>query len=243
MNSSNFVVPKVAEHRLFDLLSDKTSNETKLNAARWYLEMMIHEFFSMEAVNKYGTKFHELTLHKKIEVLQEFYDADLILLMNKIRVCGNQGAHYNLSLDLSNEEIKELVDQALGLFEYLLIKWFEINTIIKTEYTARIFSTIYLNVRIRVLEKLILIEKNNKNCQHENLMTLFHKYIIALVKSDRKNDAIQFFKDLHASGRININRSDYNKYIKSIDRLENGKKKVSWPLLTICLTVKETLTM
>ena len=225
MNDIVHAIPKVAHHRIFDLLSESTSKETKLATCRWFVEMIIDVFFSDFLIKNVGEKkCLSMNLYNKIKVIKEsehFNDA-IGLTMDEIRLKGNSGAHYNHDLP-SEIEIQEIITKCLRIFDLLLIDWFEKNRFDKTQNTAVILSTLLPSIRVRVISHFCKIENISSNYDK----ALFHKLLLAHVK----NNDVKLAKELLSSAKESskIDDNEYLFELESIDKIA-VKMKVSLPV-------------
>ena len=213
-------IPKVAHHRIFDLLSDSTSKETKLATCRWFVEMIIDVFLSDFLINEVGEKeYGKMSLFSKIEKIKnsKCFDVSIGLIMDEIRVKGNSGAHYNQDLP-TDYETKETVFQCLRIFDLLLVDWFQKNGFDKTRKTAVIFSTLLPSTRVRVLKHF---------CKEENIVSsydkaIFHKLLLAHVKNHEVKTAKELLERAKNSEKIND-----EEYFSELESIEVIAKKMT----------------
>lgn len=207
-----YVTPIKAQHRLYDLMSDKTSSEAKLNAARWYAEMMIDLFFSEDIKSQLGNiKFNKLSLLEKINKLKESNPpAGLIDTLYYVKDFGDQGSHYSSTpIAFTEIQIENTIKKALGLFDMALYETLKDGKIAETPSTATILSTFLPATRARVLEKLI--DFKNFDCTSEFDAGLLDKYLMALLKDNKKNKA---FKKIDSLLKANLITPADSKYLK-----------------------------
>jgi len=171
--------------------------------------MMIEKFFKDEIVVN-EKEWEKLKLYKKIEKLEVKFSPDLIDKLNEIRLLGNKASHYNK--ELTEVELNTIVNLALGLYEELLIHYF--NNLPKQDFLigARILSTLFPDLRVKVYSKLIDIENFDVTSEYE--WSVFDKYSMALTKSGNLKEAISLLEKLEnrTVGNVEIkNWVDHNK--------------------------------
>lgn len=195
------LVPKVGHHRLYDLVSEKTSLETKASTARWYAEMMIDLFFSANAKEKVGEdKFNKLSLGEKIKILREWCSDELIDALNLIKQFGDIASHYNPSKTIKESEVNKIIVKALSLFDYALIDLMKDGGIRKTEVTAVLFSTFLPSIRVRVLSSILDLSDIKGNS--DNDMFLLDKLLLALTKNGEGKKAQKLLSKLRKEEKI-----------------------------------------
>jgi hypothetical protein len=217
--------PKKGEHRLSEMLSENSSLETKANASRWYLEMMIDLFLSKESKqNLSEIIFKKLSLSDKIEDISKYYSKDIIDTLHLIKNVGDKGSHYSSDVRLNKKEIDTVVKKATNLFTLILIDHLKKEPLDKTYNRAVIFSTLLPSIRENVLYSLI----NFKKIETEMDYALLDKYIIACTKNNRINQIKKKLKELNKKNIIDS--VFYSFQLKSIQAIEQGMKKNELPI-------------
>lgn len=217
--------PKKGEHRLSEMLSEHSSLETKANASRWYVEMMIDLFLSKELkVSLSEQEFKKLRLNDKIEKIKQYYDKDIIDTLYLIKSVGDKGSHYSSDTTLNKKEIDTIVNKATNLFTLILIDHIRKVPLEKTFNRAVIFSTLLPSIRENVLYSLI----NFKQIKTEKDYALLDKYILACTKNNRINHITKKLKELNKNNIIDS--VFYNFQLKSIKAIEEGMKKNELPI-------------
>lgn|GEM_PF-1848501 len=220
----NKPIPLEGKNCFYDMISNENSFEAKANASRRYAEMIISLFLTSEIkLEKNSDKFNAKSLGNKIRSLQKYYDNKIIQSLYFIKSIGDKGSHYNVNNKLTEKEIIKVVEVSLGLFELILIDYFKKTRLDKTYNTARIFSTLFPNVRVNILSKLINL-KQIKNRYDEEVL---HKYLLALVKSGRKNKAYRVLDEAKKNG---INDNLYIQEKDSIRIILEGMNKNELPI-------------
>ncbi|MBU3073861.1 hypothetical protein [Clostridium estertheticum] len=105
----------------------------------------------------------------------------------------------------------------------ILIDYFKKTRVDKTYNTARIFSTLFPDVRANILSALINL-KQIKDRYDEDVL---HRYLLALVKSGRKTKAYRVLDEAKKNG-INDNLYIYEK--DSIGKIVEGMNKNELPI-------------
>jgi hypothetical protein len=219
----NHLAPKVAEHRLYDLFSEKTSFETKASTARWYAEMMIDLFFSKESKKIVGKEnFIKLSLGEKLKHIKQTSSKELIDSLNFIKQFGDEASHYKPDNILNKKDVDKVIEKALSLFDFALIDLIKDGGIGKTPITARLFSTFLPSIRVRVIRSIIDI--NSVRGDSDNDMALLDKLLLALTKNGEGKKAIKLLEKLKKKGNIGIEHVDFwKKKIQTIQsKIEEG---------------------
>jgi hypothetical protein len=202
------LVPKVGEHRLYDLLSENTSLETKASTARWYAEMMIDLFFSAKRKKELGeSKFNNLSLGDKIKIIKPEYSSDLIDALNLIKQFGDIASHYKPERSIDEKNVKKIIEKALSLFDFVLIDLMKDRGIRKTEVTATLFSTFLPSIRIRVLRSIT--DLSSIKGDSDNDMFLLDKLVLALTKNGESKKAFRILEKLKKEEKIGEYHFDF----------------------------------
>lgn len=209
--------PKVAHHRVQELLSPSSSPETKAHIARWYGEMIIELFLSDAAKSRVGSQtFKKFPLENKIKEIKSDFGKDIIDTLWIIKDFGDKASHYNDEYRPSESEASEIVKKAINLFTLILIDHLKKEGLEKTYNRATIFSILFPSVREMVLYELV-----NFNDLSDNLnLELLHKYVLACVKNGGRNKIRRKLASLYKSKKINTSFYEYE--IRSIDAIESG---------------------
>lgn len=217
--------PKKGEHRLSEMLSEHSSLETKANASRWYVEMMIDLFLSKESKKRLSEKiFKKLPLSDKIEKIKQDYDENIIDTLYLIKSIGDKGSHYSSDVTLNKKEIDTAVKKATNLFTLILIDHIKKVPLEKTFNRAVIFSTLLPSIRENVLFSLI----DFKKIETEKEYALLDKYILACTKNNRGNQIKKKLKELDKENIIDS--KFYNFQLKSVRSIEDGMKRNELPI-------------
>ena len=201
---SEHLVPKVGEHRLYDLFSEKTSLETKASTARWYAEMMIDLFFSEKGKEELGEdKFNSLPLGDKIKIIKPYVSIELINSLNHIKQFGDIASHYKPGRTIKEEEVNNIVEKSLLLFDFALIDLLKDGGLRATEVTGTLFSTFLPSVRVRVLRKIINL--NDINYRSDDDMYHLDKSVLALTKNGEISKALRILEKLRKNNQIDEN--------------------------------------
>ncbi|WP_017921815.1 hypothetical protein [Burkholderia gladioli] len=183
---SDKLIPKRAEGRLYDLFSATSSAAAKGNAARWYAEMIIDLLLGERLKAERGVAaFRRLSLGEKLEGIRADVDPAIIDSLRAIKDFGDKASHYDPDQVLSPAEARQSVDRAIDLIVQILIDELKVRRLDSHAVRARIFSTLFPDVRVRVLSSLIDFAKPLDEYQ----LALIHKFCIACVKNEQFNKA------------------------------------------------------
>ncbi|WP_421377179.1 hypothetical protein ACOCG7_05950 [Paraburkholderia sp. DD10] len=208
-------IPKSAEHRLADLLSDTSSPETKAGTARWYVEMFIDTFLSSDIKEKIGiAQFRKLSLGEMIQSIGESFGAEMRSSLLLIKNFGDRASHYNPSSFISHEDAEKVVSTAIDLFALALIHELKTNPLNSASSRATIFSTIFPSVRERVLRDLMVLS----DPLDEYNAALLHKYCLACTKNGNVNKARRKLDELRKKNFIDEAR--YYFEVESIRKIQ-----------------------
>lgn len=197
----NHLIPKVGEHRLYDLTSEKTSAETKASAARWYAEMMIDLFFSHDAKKNLGeTEFNRLALGEKIKLLKKPGTENLVNSLNLIKEFGDKASHYLPGRTIEKKHVTNVINKALELFDFALIDLMKDGGIRKTEFTAKLFSTFLPSIRVRVIKSVLDIGSIDPGSDDD--MFLLDKLLLAQVKNGEGKKSLKLLDKLQKESRL-----------------------------------------
>ena len=186
-------IPKVAEHRISDLLSENSSPSAKGNAARWYAEMFIDLFLSDRAKLDVGeNEFNKMFLGEKIRKIQSYVSPEIVSALYEIKEFGDKASHYSPGTVILNDDAEKIVDVAINLIIFVLVDELKKDKLNSNLSRATIFSTIFPVMRERVL--LELLEKASPLDEY-NLFIL-HKYCLACVKNNKFNKARRLLDSL-----------------------------------------------
>lgn len=195
------LIPHAGQHRLYDLQSESTSLEAKASAARWYAEMMIDLFFSVQGKEELGEEaFNRLSLGDKIKKIRPHYSQQLIDSLNLIKQFGDMASHYKPDRILDEKDVANVIDKSLSLFDFALIDIMKDRGIRKTEVTATLFSTFLPSIRIRVLKEILDLQSVKGDCDDD--MFLLDKLVLALTKNGEAKKAIRTLESLKKKERI-----------------------------------------
>lgn len=228
---TDYLTPKIGQHRINDMLSEATSLETKASTARWYAEMMIDLFLSKEVKCAIGEEdFYKLTLSEKIKGIKPFFSEQIIDSLQLIRNFGNKAAHYNPNVKIRETDVKKIVEKALTLFDLLLVNLLKDGGYEKTEYTPKIFSTFLPSIRCRVLNAIVDL---NSVCCKDDIgdrtdILMVHKLLLAYVKNGERKKAINVIKKLKKKN--SLNSKWYSRFKKAIDVMDENVKKNILPI-------------
>lgn len=221
------LIPRVGQHRLYDLTSENTSAETKASTARWYAEMMIDLFFSERGKSIVGDKkFNSLSLGEKIKIIKEFHSSELIDALNIIKNFGDKASHYYPDRKIDTREVEKIIEKSLSLFDYVLIELMKDGGIRKTEVTATLFSTFLPSIRVRVLKKIINFESLRGDSDED--MFLLDKLFLALTKNGEGKKAIRLLHKIKSKENISDYHVDF--WMEKINLIQ---KKINENLLPI----------
>lgn len=197
----NHLIPRVGEHRLYDLTSDNTSAETKASAARWYAEMMIDLFFSHDAKSEVGDdQFNKLSLGEKIKLIRKPETENLVNSLNHIKNFGDAASHYRPGRVINKIDVEEVTEKAFELFDFALIDIVKDGGIRKTEITAKLFSTFLPSIRVRVLKAIL--NTNAVDPASDNDMFLLDKLLLAQTKCGEIKKAFRLLDKLRGKGKL-----------------------------------------
>jgi hypothetical protein len=197
------LIPHQASHRIADLLSDNSSNETKAQTARWFAEMMIKDFLSDEFTE--GGNHKELSLGELISKLNGRLDSKIIDALNLIKEFGDKASHYNPDIKLSSSDSKKAVDAAFDLFPLLIINHLRKSPLNSHPDRATLLSTILPKIRLKVLDELINFDDISNDYQVE----LLHKWCLACVKNGGREKARRKLNSLLKNGKISKEICDF----------------------------------
>lgn len=224
---SEHLVPKVGEHRLYDLFSEKTSLETKASTARWYAEMMIDLFFSEKGKEKLGEeKFNNLSLGDKIKEIRPYSSTELINSLNHIKQFGDIASHYKPGRIIKEKEVHSIVEKSLSLFDFALIDLLKNGGLRTTKVTGTLFSTFLPSVRVRVLRKIINLSDINYHSDDD--MYHLDKLVLALTKNGEISKALKILEKLRGNNQIDVNSMIFWR-----EKLELIQEKIDEDILPI----------
>ncbi|MFT5594290.1 MAG: hypothetical protein ACI8SR_002679 [Oceanicoccus sp.] len=221
---STILSPKVGENRLSEMTSPDTTPETKCWAARWYAEMMVELFLSDTAKQK-KKDFESLSLGNKIKEISEEYSEKLISSLYLIEDLGNQASHFKKGRAITEAESIKAVENAIGLFDLILVDLFKNQGLAKTLNTAKIFSTFLPSIRVNVLAKLLDFSKFDNNSEYD--IGVLHKYLLALTKNGQREKARRLIKKLLKKETIDQDMFTY--WENSINVISNNSKNLPIP--------------
>lgn len=222
------LIPKVGEHRLYDLTSNQTSLETKASTARWYAEMMIDLFFSYEAKSNLGEDaFNKLSLGDKISVLRKPGAEKLTQSLDLIKDFGDKASHYQPGRVIKESDVERVVTLSLELFDLALIDLMKNGGIRKTEITAKLFSTFLPSIRIRVLKSIINMRFIRPDSDED--MFILDKILLAYTKNGEIKKARRLLEKLQKQGALPQSHVEFWKEKIQIiqEKLEAGILPVS----------------
>ncbi|WP_312773509.1 hypothetical protein [Pseudomonas rhodesiae] len=222
------LVPKVGEHRLYDLTSNQTSLETKASTARWYAEMMIDLFFSYEAKSNLGEDaFNKLSLGDKISILRKPGAEKLTQSLDLIKDFGDKASHYQPGRVIKESDVEKVVTLSLELFDLALIDLMKNGGIRKTEITAKLFSTFLPSIRIRVLKSIINMRFIRPDSDED--MFILDKILLAYTKNGEIKKARRLLEKLQKQGALPQSHVEFWKEKIQIiqEKLEAGILPVS----------------
>jgi len=228
MQLKDHLVPKVGEHRLYDLTSNQTSLETKASTARWYAEMMIDLFFSYEAKSNLGEdSFNKLSLGDKISILRKPGAEKLTQSLDLIKDFGDKASHYQPGRVIKESDVERVVTLSLELFDLALIDLMKNGGIRKTEITAKLFSTFLPSIRIRVLKSIINMRFIRPDSDED--MFILDKILLAYTKNGEIKKARRLLEKLQKQGALPQSHVEFWKEKIQIiqEKLEAGILPVS----------------
>jgi len=218
-------VPYVGKTMYSDMISDNVSPEGRATASRRYTEMIIDLFLSKELKEEVGeNKYYRMSLGERIKGIANTTSKEIIDTLYRIKDFGDKAAHFNPNVELREKDIEKISKDALGIFELILIDYFKKTDFHRTYNTAVIFSTLFPQIRANVLSKLY----NNVYIRKQKDREIFHKYIIALVKSNKANKAKEILRKYKKKGVI-----DYIVYdieMQSIKNISEGMRRDKLPI-------------
>lgn len=217
------LIPHQASHRIADLLSDNSSDETKAQTARWFAEMMIKDFLSDEFTGDENHK--KLSLGELISKLRGRFDKKIIDALILIKEFGDKSSHYNPDIKVSSDDSKKAVNAALGLFPLLIIDHLKKTPLDFHPDRAIILSTTLPKIRLKVLNELISFDEINNDYQ----IGLLHKWCLACVKNGEREKARRKLYSLLKNGKIQEDIYDFEtKTINEIaERMANNELPVA----------------
>lgn len=221
----NKSVPSVGVSIFKDMVSNDISPRGRANASRVYAEMIIDTFLSDSIKVEFGSeKFYKMSLGERIDAIKDDNSQEIINTLYRIKDYGDKAAHYNPDINITDEQANKIAQDALGIFELILIQYFNIHRFDSNYNTALIFSTLFPEVRANVLERFVHKVYIRKQYDRE----IFHKYILALVKSNRSNKASRVLEKYKKKGII-----DYDSYVDGRGIIKNigvGMKRNELPI-------------
>ncbi|MTI48078.1 MAG: hypothetical protein FH761_09560 [Firmicutes bacterium] len=218
-------VPYVGKSIYSDMISESVSAESRATASRRYIEMIIDLFLSKELKSSVGEeKFYRMSLGERIKGIKPTTSKEVIDTLYRIKDYGDKAAHFNPTIEIKEKDIEKISRDALGIFELILIDYFKKTDFHKTYNTAVIFSTLFPQIRANVLSNLY----NNVYIRKQKDREIFHKYIIALVKSNKSNKAKNILKKYKKKGTIDY--VIYEMEMQSIKLISEGMNRDKLPI-------------
>lgn len=218
-------VPKIANSTFKMMISKELIPETRGWATRRYIEIIIDVFLSEELKMEVGEeKFYRMSLGERIKGISEYTSKEVINILYRIKDFGDIASHYNPNIEITSEDAEKIANEALGIFEWILIDYFKKNRFDKTYNTAKIFSVLFPELRANVLEHFV--DKKFKYNQYDK--EIFHKYILALVKANRVNKAKRVLEEFKKKGYLG--QLSYLDGKETIKNISNGVKNKNLPI-------------
>lgn len=213
--------PYVARHRINDLLSNDSSNETKTHTARWFAEMIIKEFLADEFPDD---NYKKLSLGELIKLLTGKFDQQIVDALLLLKEFGDKASHYHPDRKISDLETQKAVEAALSLFPLLIIDHLRKHPLDEHRDRFTILSTTLPLVRVMVIESLIDFNAINNEYQYE----LLHRWCLAQVKAGNRDKARRKLAKLLKSEKIP--GSIYAFESASINEIEKRKNEKTLPI-------------
>lgn len=205
-------VPKNAESRLMEFNGTFPSNEAKAAFARWFAELVVHDFMLQGMPQEETKRTHGLGGLIKL-VKGKGYISELTEALEKIRCIGNRGVHYD-GQPPTEEEAEEVYNLARELFYYLVLDEVVKRPLNLNPARATIFSVIFPQVRAFVIQHIL--EKGVKDRDYEK--GLIHKYALVLTKMHKFDKAIDFLDSMYKKGKVD--KLEYQYEICSINAIK-----------------------
>lgn len=190
------LIPHQASHRIADLLSDNSSDETKAQTARWFAEMLVKDFLSDEFAE--DVNHNNLSLGELIAKLRGKFDKKIIDALTLIKEFGDKASHYNPAVKVSSSDSKKAVDAAFDLYPLLIIDHLKKNPLNSHPDRAILLSTTLPKIRLKVLDELINFDEISNDYQ----IGLLHKWCLACVKNGGREKARRKLNLLLRNGKI-----------------------------------------
>lgn len=215
--------PHQARHRIADLISDESSDETKAQTARWFAEMMIKEFLS--------TEFGEVQNHNKLSLgdliskLRGNFDVKIINALNLIKDFGDRASHYDPNRKINCDDAQKAVSAAFNLFPLIIADHLKKLPLDSHPDRATLLSTTLPAVRIKVIEELICFDRILGD---EYQVGLLHKWCLAQVKNGSDKKAKRKMNLLLNNGKISKQIHEFE--IKTINEISDRMKKGELPI-------------
>lgn len=217
------LIPHQASHRIGDLTSESSSDDTKAQTSRWFAEMMIKEFFSEELKSSKGD-WKKSSIIDLISALKGKVDQKLIDTLNTIRDVGDKASHYNPDFKLSKADSEKAVQAAFELFPLILIDHFKKNPLHSHSDRATLLSTTLPKIRLKIIEAFIDFDNINTRYQAD----LLHKWCLACVKSNNREKARRKLRSLLKKGKISELIHDHE--TRSIDIIAKKMSEGELPI-------------
>jgi len=217
------LIPHQASHRIDDLTSETSSDDTKAHTSRWFAEMMIKEFFS-EELKSPNDEYKKSSIIGLISALKGKVDQKLIDTLNIIRDIGDKASHYNPDFKLSKADSEKAVQAAFDLFPLILIDHFKKNPLHSHSDRATLLSTTLPNIRLKIIEAFIDFDNINTRYQAD----LLHKWCLACVKSNNRDKARRKLRSLLSKRKISKLTHDHE--TKSIDIISEKMSQGELPI-------------
>lgn len=177
---NDFLYPSKVSHRISELTSANTSNETKANVARWYAEMMIKEFLHECFDND---SYKNESLNYLINQLKGKVSNEIINSILVIKDYGDRASHYHPDKRVSTKQSQKAVEEALKLYELIILDIIKKKSLYDHPDRASLISVLLPPIRVSIYSNLIDFESDLID------QNLLKKWCIACVKNRQANKA------------------------------------------------------
>ncbi|WP_413508267.1 hypothetical protein [Serratia proteamaculans] len=189
----NILYPSKANHRVIEISSTNSSNESKAHISRWYAEMMIKEFLNDQFVDE---NYIKKSLSELIDILSKTVDPKIIHSLRLIKDFGDKASHYNPENIITDEQANKIVDEAMNLYILIILDELKKRNLYYHTDRATLISVLLPNMRVKIYSELIEFSSKEINLE------LLWKWCLACLKDNKISKARRKMQELAKNGLI-----------------------------------------
>lgn len=179
------------ERMIGDLIRDtfyaKLSKRGKISGIRQFSEVLIRKILNVGSDKKLMLGHVQRDFRNELNLLQEVRKDDLLEIIEKIRLLGNDGTHTQHTAEFSDDELNQVKDGLFDLYAYLFIDYFlkyPMDLLSPTEVMFD-FSLLPPIVRYKTLKYLYEKEPN---------LQIANRYCLSIIKTYDKEMALKWLE-------------------------------------------------